>query len=926
MHSIIQFALLGLGTGAIYGLLAQGLVVVYRGSGVINFAHGAVAMASGYMYYELHIRLNYATPVALALVLVTGAVFGVLVQLLVMRPMRNSSSLARMVATLALLTCLEAGASLIYGSTEIPVPTFLPNGYFELVKGAPLDYGDVAILIVALVATAILWFVYRYTQVGRVTQAVAEDPVAAATLGKSPNVVACVNWAVGCLLAAIGGCLISPSIGLEPTTLSLLIVPALAAAVVGGFRSFPISLVAGLVIGVVESEISSRVSVPGWQEAAPLVVIVIVIAARGRSLPVRGDLFSRLPKVESSRTSRLASVVMAALLLVVVNVTGQTLQGPILISVIYAILAISIVIVTGYTGQLALAPLALAGVGALIAVRLANAGHLPILMALLTSAVCSAVIGLIFALPALRTRGANLAIVTLSLGAVLNDVILTNYNYTGGETGIMLSPPEIFGWSINPLTDLGRYASVTVLIFLAVVVATQNLRKGTAGRQMLAVRDNERAAASVGINVRAIKLYAFALSGLVAGLAGLLLVYSAPVASFTNFDPFSSVTLVSLVVLSGVGYVAGAGNAGLIVVGGFFAYLLSLANIDQYVTLIGGVAVLLNVILAPDGVAVNMTRSAASVWHRVRKTGARGSAEPASPAASAARQDSQRREHQRVSPRVLEATGISVYFGRVQAVRNVSFRAEPGQVLGIIGPNGAGKTTLIDAVSGFVPATGQVSLGGKRIDRMRPHRRAAGGLARSFQSVELFNELSTLENISVAGESAARLSLVSGLVKPRHCELSAQAEIAVEQLGLALSLPRQPDELSFATRRLIGIGRCLAMSPSVLLLDEPAAGLSADEIEEMTSLVRSLADDWGIAVVIVEHHLEMIMSICDQVLVLAEGAEIATGTPQEIRKHAAVRAAYLGDSYDDHPQLDGRAAAAVPLMPTRAYEGSDDDR
>jgi len=136
---------------------------------------------------------------------------------------------------------------------------------------------------------------------------------------------------------------------------------------------------------------------------------------------------------------------------------------------------ISIVIVTGYTGQLALAPLALAGVGALIAVRLANAGHLPILMALLTSAVCSAVIGLLFALPALRTRGANLAIVTLSLGAVLNDVILTNYNYTGGESGITLSPPEIFGWSINPLTDLGRYASVAVLIFLAVVVAREQL-------------------------------------------------------------------------------------------------------------------------------------------------------------------------------------------------------------------------------------------------------------------------------------------------------------------------------------------------------------------------------------------------------------------------------------------------------------------
>jgi sulfate-transporting ATPase len=926
MHAIIQFGLLGLGTGAIYGLLAQGLVVVYRGSGVINFAHGAVAMASGYMYYELHIRMNYATPLALALVLVTGAVFGVLVQLLVMRPMRNSSSLARMVATLALLTCLEAGASLIYGSTEIPLPNFLPNGYFQLVKGAPLDYSDVTILVVAIVVTAILWFVYRYTQLGRVTQAVAEDPVAAATLGKSPNVVACVNWAVGCLLAAIGGCLISPSVGLEPTTLALLIVPALAAAVVGGFRSFPISLAAGLVIGIVEAEISNRVSVPGWQEAAPLVVIVIVIAARGRSLPVRGDLFSRLPKVESSRTSRLASVILAAVLLVIVNTVSATLQGPILISVIYAILGVSIVIVTGYTGQLALAPLALAGVGALIAVRLANAGHLPILLALPTSAICSAVIGLLFALPALRTRGANLAIVTLSLGAVLNDVVLTNYNYTGGENGITLATPEVFGWSINPLTDLGRYASLAVLIFLAVVVATQNLRKGTAGRQMLAVRDNERAAASVGINVRAIKLYAFALSGLVAGLAGLLLVYSVPIASFTDFDVFSSVTLVSLVVLSGVGYVAGAANAGLIVVGGFFAYLLSLANIDQYVTLIGGLGVLLNVILAPDGIAVNMTRSAVSTWRQIRKTGGQESRDAGLSVVPAARQDGRRREHQRVRPRTLEAAGISVYFGRVQAVRDVSFRAEPGKVLGIIGPNGAGKTTLIDAVSGFVPASGQVSLGGRRIERLRPHRRAAAGLARSFQSVELFNELSTLENISVAGESAARLSLISGLVKPRHCRLSEQAEIAVEQLGLASALSRQPDRLSFATRRLIGIGRCLAMSPSVLLLDEPAAGLSAGEIEEMTSLVRSLADDWGIAVVIVEHHLEMIMSICDRVLVLAEGAEIAAGTPQEVRKHPAVRAAYLGDSYDDHPGLSGRVEAALPLAPTSTYEGNDNDR
>ena len=924
MHVIIQFALLGLGTGVVYGLLAQGLVVVYRGSGVINFAHGAIAMASGYMYYQLHVRLNYAMPLALGLVVLTSAIFGVLIQILIMRPMRNSSSLSRMVATLALLTCLEAVASLIYGSTEISVPNFLPNGFFDPIKGAPLSYAEVVIFVVGVMLTAVLWFIYRYTQLGRVTQAVAEDPVAAATLGKSPNVVACVNWAVGCVLAAVAGCLISPSIGLEPTTLSLLIVPALAAAVVGGFRSFPVSFLAGVVIGVVESEISNRVSVPGWQEAVPLIAIVIVIAVRGQSIPVRGELLARLPSVESSRTSRTASVIVAALLLVIVNTVSDTIQGPILVSVIYGLLGVSVVILTGYTGQLSLAPCALAGVGALIAVRLANAGHLPVLLALLTSAICSAVIGLMFALPALRTRGANLAIVTLSLGAVLNDVVLTNYNYTGGQGGIILPPPEIFGWSIDPLTHLARYASLAVLILLAVVVATQNLRKGTAGRQMLAVRDNERAAASIGINVRAIKLYAFTLSGLVAGLAGLLLVYSVPIASFSQFDVFSSVTLVSLVVLSGVGYVAGAANAGIIVVGGFAAYLLGLANIDQYVALIGGLAVLLNLVLAPDGIAVNATHSAVRLWRRL--AGARTATGKASDRAVAAeiRPDRRRHEPQHVEPRVLEATNISVHFGGLQAVRSVSFRAEPGKVLGIIGPNGAGKTTLIDAVSGFVPSAGHVTLGGQRIDHMRPHRRAAAGLARSFQSVELFNELTTLENLSVAGEAGAHLALVSALVKPRRCQLSSQAETAVAQLALGRDLAHRPDELSFATRRLIGIARCLAMSPSVLLLDEPAAGLGGDEIDEMTSLVRSLADDWGIGVVIVEHHLEMIMSICDQVLVLAEGAEIAVGTPLEVRRHAAVRAAYLGDAYDDdHSRLENRAEEPFSLLPMGNQERSD---
>jgi sulfate-transporting ATPase len=249
----------------------------------------------------------------------------------------------------------------------------------------------------------------------------------------------------------------------------------------------------------------------------------------------------------------------------------------------------------------------------------------------------------------------------------------------------------------------------------------------------------------------------------------------------------------------------------------------------------------------------------------------------------------------RVPPRGLNVEGVSVTFGGVHAVRDVSMVIRPGEVHGLIGPNGAGKTTFIDAVTGFVRArSGSVQLGETEISRWAPRRRAAHGLSRSFQSLELFNDLTIEENLAVASDHHGPWRYLTDLVRPGRVRLSPAAQDAVQQFGIAHLLGSRPDSVAFGPRKIVAIARAVANLPSVLLLDEPAAGLDDTEAEELATLIRHLADEWGIAVLLVEHRLDMILSVCDRITVLDRGSILASGTPDDIRNDAAVVDAYLG--------------------------------
>jgi len=248
----------------------------------------------------------------------------------------------------------------------------------------------------------------------------------------------------------------------------------------------------------------------------------------------------------------------------------------------------------------------------------------------------------------------------------------------------------------------------------------------------------------------------------------------------------------------------------------------------------------------------------------------------------------------------LAVTDLTVRFGAVEVVAGVSMEVRSGEVVGLIGPNGAGKTTLIDAVSGFVPiARGSISFGEQRIDAVNASGRARLGLRRSFQSLELFEDISVEENIRAGSDHGARrMSWVTDLFWPRRYDLPSTAVAAVHEFDLEPHLDDLPDQLPYGRRRLVGIARTVASAPSVVMLDEPAAGLDENERAELARLIRRLADERQMGVLLVEHDVGLVMSVCDRIVVIDFGVVIASGTPTEIRESPAVRDAYLGQADD----------------------------
>ena len=895
LSDLLRFSLLGLGPGAVYALLAVGIVVVYRGSGVVNFGAGGFALIGAAAFLEL--RPHVGTGVAIAASIVIGAATATLVQVLILSRMHKASPLARVVATLGVLAAVDQGALRRYGSGSRYVESYLPQGSVRFTHDTVIGQDRLVILAITLLLTAALWALYRFTALGFATTAVAENTRAAASLGWSPGVVAAANWAIGGALAAAAGVLLAPLLGFAPGVFTLTVVPALAASVVAGFRSFPLALGAALLIGILESistyaqtkhpgRVLGILPTFGLAGAVPLLVIMAFMLVRGRALPIRGHLADRLPRLGSG-VPRPRMIVVATAVTFGSLFLGASWAASVAVSATVGIIVLSVIVVTGYAGQVSLAQYALAGIGGLFSARMADAWGLPFLVAAPLGIAGAALVGLLVALPAVRVRGVNLAVLTFGLAVVINSVVLANPDFTGGAIrGTRVDDPTLLGLNVQSVAHPQRWATLCLVLFVVAALLVANIRRGRSGRRLIAIRDNERAAASLGVNVTGSKLYAFGLGAALAGLGGVLLVFRNTSADFTQFDPQQSVTVILLAVIGSVGFVTGAVVAGTGAVGASVQELLSnFWNSQGWLPLILALLFLVAIVVHPDGVAERFsgllrrrTTAPDVPPARIRK----GSAPP-----------------ERVTPMTLEVEGLGVRFGGVVALDNVSFRVQPGEVLGLIGPNGAGKTTIIDAVTGFLPDhTGKVLLGGRPVDGLSPSSRARSGMTRSFQSVELFEDLTVADNLRVATDDGARRHLLRDLLWPTEQRLTPMALAVIESVGLDAVLDLLPEGISYAQRRTAAIARAVARGPSVLLLDEPAAGLDSESRRDLEVLVRHLADDWGMAVLLIEHDVDLVMRACDRVMALQFGKEVITGLPSEVRANREVIESYLGSAED----------------------------
>ena len=916
MQEVLRFALLGLGLGALYSLASQGLMVIYRGSGVLNFAHGAIGMAGAYIHWEVKIEHGNPSWIAWIAALTGCALIGAFAHLVIMRQLRRASPLARIVATLGLLVTLQSAAVIRYGARGEPVKSELPRDIVHPFGGGAVSIDRFLLLGIAILMSLALWALYRYTKFGLATAAVAENQRAASSLGLSPDFIATANWALGSALAGMAAILITPLIQLQVSVLTNVVLAAMAAALVASFRSFPIALVAGLAIGIGQSELTRYVSNPGWATSLPFLVIIGWMVLRGQALPLRDFFLQRLPAVGSGKVHPGVLAVVIPLTVIVILIVPPTWQDGFVVTFAIGLVLLSVVVVTGYAGQLSLAQFSLAGFGALIAGRLVDAGGWPFSLALLAAVAAAVPLGALFALPAVRARGINLAIVTFGLGTALEFLVFNNAGLVGGFRGTVVGKPTLFGWDFNAIVYPGRYAVVSLALFTLIALMVASVRRGRSGRRLLAVRTNERAAAALGISVIEAKVYAFALSAGIAAVGGILLAFRKDVIIYkSEFLSFNSILVVGWTFIGGIGYLFGPITGATLASGALGTQISNaiFSSLTTYIQLIGGVILILLVLQNQDGLAREQMKQLKFIGGKLRAAIPR--LPQAKPEVFALPPETTKENRQKTQPQTLKVRDLTVRYGGVVAVDELSLTVEPGQIVGLIGPNGAGKTSAIDAITGFTKmAGGTVHLDARDLSGSSAIKRSRAGLSRSFQTLELFEDATVLDNLRAASDPRNRLSYLTDLVNPKAPPLPDPVVDAIHEFRLEDDLLRNVQDLPYGQRRLLAIARAVATQPGVLLLDEPAAGLGDHETSELAHLVRRLADDWGIAVLLVEHDMNFVMSACDHIVVLDFGRQISEGPPDEVRNDPAVIAAYLGQNDDGDGSIAGQGDDELPTL------------
>ena len=893
--------LLGSIFGIGYALLGIGLLLAYRSSGFINFAHGATGLLAA---SAMSVVVNdYGVPywLGFAGALVAAGLIAAGIEALLSSKLASAPDVLSMVATLgageALLLLALSFAQGGLGGGSFPQPPGFPQ--FELTVF--VSQSATALLWLSPVVVGGLYLFLQRSRYGLAVRGAAANPDAATLAGVDPRHMAALSWALAGALSAFAAMLILPNQStVTPDALGPdFVVRGLAVAALARFANFPVALAAGLGLGIVEQVLASNPDSTGWFEVALFLLILAGVALRVRSGREHSERWAilagrhRLP--DSYRDVWLiqhlgwvvggAGAVAAAMASVWMSNRSAFLLSTV---IAFATIGISVSFLTGLAGQLSLGQVGFAAIGAVVGVRVATeTGSLA--LGLLCGGATGAAVSAAVGLPALRMHGLLLAVATLAFAlATFSWLLRQDWAFGSGLTS---RPVSVLGFELS--TSRSFYY-VALVVFLVVLATAAILRRSSFGRALVAVRDNEAASRVLQIAPWRLLVAAYAFAGFVAGIGGVVLAMNNTFVTRAVFAPGDSINVVAVAVIGGLSELTGPllGAAYLIGIREFFDLKLSaLAGLNA--------AWLILILEQPRGMHGLLAGTRQNLIEVIARLHGidpsqvdAASPDAAVPPAPVALATPDRSSESRET--MLEVRGVSRRFGDLTAVDDVSFRVEAGETLGLIGPNGAGKTTLFELVSGYLrPQTGSVVLEGTDITALPPEARSRRGLVRSFQNASLFATMTPREIVFLACQSAAgRSFVVGGSRLERGIEDRADETLAAFGLGTVSGQPVAA--LSTGTRRLVELAANVALRPRLLLMDEPSAGIAQAETEALGEVIVQIREAYQVTLVVIEHDMPLLASVCDRMIALEVGRIIAQGTPAEVQADPAVVRSYLG--------------------------------
>ncbi|MFF9015699.1 ATP-binding cassette domain-containing protein [Streptomyces sp. NPDC014870] len=873
-----DLTLAGLAVGSAAALTGIGLIVTYRATGVLNLAHGAIAMVCAYVLRQTVVEWGWPLPLgALVTLLVVAPGIGLVLDRAVFRPLAvlGSNPAQTLVASIGVFVLLVGGAALLWGTgARADAPVLLGDDPWT-------QLAAVVLLAVAVGA------VTRWTRFGRELRAVVDNRPLAMLGGIDADRVAAGGWAFGAFTAGLTGVLLAPYVRLDPYGMPLLVVEVIAVAVVARMRSLPVAIVTALALGVAQAQLT-RLHPEGW--AGPLVqalganlfvvaLLVAALAVPGIGGPGRDTL---PPPSVAPRTPTGVWFTVGVLFLLPLGFAGTDLHTAVQVPAL-AIVLLSLVVVTGRGGQIALGQAAYAGLGALFTALLATGG-LPELLALALAVLLVAPLGLVTGWPAIRRHGLALALVTLAVGVAVSRFVFAQPYATAG---LELGRPAGFA-------DDRRYYALELVVLAGCLVLVAALRRGRTGRALAALRDHEAGAEASGVRVSLLKLLAFVLGAALAALGGGLLGMGLRAFDPEAYDPVRGLLWFAAIVVLGADSLLSPLAAAALLVGLDAGTRggVAAATIGVLATLTGRIPPLTSWLPTRTAHPVPGAKSAGTASPPTPPPAAADGGPPptggpaplstsstggaggnTSPAEGRAQPHRPAPAHRTApahapapapAPARLTAHDLTLtHPGGLTALSHVTLALAPGRVTALVGPNGAGKSTLFDCLAGTLrPTHGRVTLDGADITARPAHARARLGVARSFQQLAVFPSLTVEDNVRIGAEQG-------------HHRSPAHTEQALRLLGLAGPVRRLPAaDLPTGTLRRVELARALAGRPHTLLLDEPSAGLDAAETEALARILAALAAD-GLTVLVVEHDPELVAGLAHTVHTM-EGGRIVS--------------------------------------------------